>query len=372
MADADILIVGGGPAGLTTAGALKQDGLESTILDGGAKIGQSWEQRYDRLHLHTVRAFSGLAHYPIPRGYPKYLSKDQYARYLREYASHFNLNFVPNTRVQRVRQDNNRWAVEAGGETHSARVVILASGPFSRPVTPVWPGLEKYGGKTLHSTEYRSGSSFRNQRVLVVGSGNSGMEIAVDLVEQGAAPVTISVRACPPVVPRDFLGVPAQVFGILMHPLPPALSDRVGNLLSRLALGDLRRFGLSAPAWLPFSSHRTPVIDVGFVRLLKAGKIRVRPAIESITPGGVVYQDGREEAYDAVIFATGYQTGLDELLDPVGLIDQNGIPRFRSGTRTSLPGLYFMGFFDSLRGFLYESNLASRRLAREVRAFLDQ
>lgn len=373
MADADILVVGGGPAGLTTAGALKQVGLESTILDSGTRIGQSWEQRYDRLHLHTVRAYSGLAHYPIPRAYPKYLSKDQYAGYLREYASHFDLSFVLNTRVHRVRQKDNRWEVEsAGGETHSTRVVIIASGPFSQPVTPVWPGMATYCGKTLHSAEYRSGSSFRDQRVLVVGVGNSGMEIAVDLVEQGAAQVTISVRACPPIVPRDFLGVPAQVFGILMHPLPPALSDRVGNFLSRLALGDLRRFGLSAPAWMPFRSHRTPVIDVGFVHALKAGKIQVRPAIESFTPGGVVYQDGREEPYDAVIFATGFRTGLDELLEPDGLIDQAGIPRFYSGARTSLPGLYFMGYFDTLRGFLYESNLASRRLAREVRAFLSR
>lgn len=372
MADADILVVGGGPAGLTTAGALKQVGLESTILDSGTRIGQSWEQRYDRLHLHTVRAYSGLAHYPIPRAFPKYLSKDQYAGYLRDYASHFDLIFVPNTRVQRVCQDSKGWEVkDAEGETHSARVMIVASGPFSQPVTPVWPDLAKYGGRRLHSAEYRSGSSYRDQRVLVVGAGNSGMEIATDLVEQGASKVTISVRSCPPVVPRDFLGVPAQVFGIMMHPLPPAFSDRVGSYLSRIALGDLRRFGLSAPGWAPFRAHRTPVIDVGFVRALKAGMIQVRPAIESFTPGGVVYQDGREEPFDSIIFATGFRTGLADILEPVGLVDQYGIPRFPSGTRTSLPGLYFMGYFDTLRGFLYESSLASRRLAQEVRAYLN-
>src|SRR5512142_2542184 len=94
MPDVDILIVGGGPAGLTTAGALKQVGLDATILDQGERVGQSWEQRYDRLHLHTVRAYSGLAHFPIPRGYPQYLSKDQYAGYLRDYAAHFHLNVV--------------------------------------------------------------------------------------------------------------------------------------------------------------------------------------------------------------------------------------------------------------------------------------
>src|SRR5512146_903576 len=90
----DILIVGGGPAGLCAAGALKHAGLEATILDGGEGAGSSWVRRYERLHLHTVRAYSGLAHYPIPRAYPKYLTKDQYARYLRDYASHFDLHFL--------------------------------------------------------------------------------------------------------------------------------------------------------------------------------------------------------------------------------------------------------------------------------------
>ena len=123
MHDTGILIVGGGPAGLSTAGALKQAGLEPTILDGGERVGHSWEGRYDRLHLHTVRAYSGLAHFPIPGTYPKYLSKDQYAAYLRDYASHFDLKVVSGTLVERVRQVNTDgrpgWAVEAGSETWS-------------------------------------------------------------------------------------------------------------------------------------------------------------------------------------------------------------------------------------------------------------
>lgn len=380
MANADILIIGGGPAGLTTAGALKQAGLESTILDSGERIGQSWEKRYDRLHLHTVRAYSGLAHFPIPREYPRYLSKDQYAGYLREYASHFDLNFVPNTTVRRVHparaNGHTGWAVESENGQRFARVVVIATGPFGQLVTPVWPEIARYRGKMLHSAEYRSGIDFQHQRVLVIGTGNSGMEIAVDLVEQGAASVTISVRACPPVVPRDFLGVPAQVFGIWMNALPPSVSDRVGNVLSRIALGDLRRYGLSSPGWMPFRSHRTPVIDVGIVRALKAGKVRVRPAVRSFTSTGVIFEESHDENassedFDAVIFATGFRTGLEHLLEPVGLVDHNGNPRFPSGTATPHPGLYFMGYFDSLRGFLYESSLASRRLAQVVKSYLN-
>jgi putative flavoprotein involved in K+ transport len=371
MRSTEIVIVGGGPAGLTTAGALRQVGLESTILDSGERVGQSWAQRYDRLHLHTVHAYSGLAHFPIPRAYPKYLSKDQYAAYLRSYAEHFALNVIPNTRVKRIRQaemqGRSGWALEAASETWLSQVVVIATGQYNRPIYPDWPGLAQYRGAALHSSEFHTGRSFQKQRVLVIGAGNSGLEIAVDLVEQGAARVAVSMRSGPPIVPRDFLGVPAQVFGILMDAFPPPVSDQVGRILSRLALGDLQRFGLPVPGWMPFSAHRTPVIDVGFVPALKTGKISVRPAVRSFTPGGVVYQDQREEPFDAVIFATGFQTGLEELLEPKGLFDQHGIPRFASGAPTDCPGLYFMGYFDSLRGFLFESNLASKHLAREIK-----
>jgi cation diffusion facilitator CzcD-associated flavoprotein CzcO len=378
MQDTEILIIGGGPAGLTTAGALKQAGFEPTILDAGERIGQSWEQRYDRLHLHTVRGYSGLAHFPIPRTYPKYLSKDQYAAYLRDYAAHFKLNVVPGTRVKRIRQAETGtkpgWAVDAdaaaqhaGQLTWHARVVVIATGQYGRPVSPEWPGMAQYGGQTLHSSKYHSGRAFKDQRVLVIGAGNSGMEIATDLVEQGAARVAISLRSTPPVVPRDFLGTPAQVFGILMNSFPPGLSDRVGRTFARLAFGDLGRYGFPAADWMPFATHRTPVIDVGFVPALKAGKISLRPAVDSFTAAGVTYLDQREEPFDAVILATGFRSGLDELLEPQGLLNAQGNPRFPSGAPTACPGLYFMGFFDSLRGFLYESNLASQRLARALK-----
>jgi cation diffusion facilitator CzcD-associated flavoprotein CzcO len=370
MPDVNILIVGGGPAGLSTAGALKQVGLDATILDRGERIGHSWEERYERLHLHTVRAYSGLAHFPISPAYPKYLSKDQYAAYLREYAAHFELKVAPRTLVSRVRQEkiDGRpvWVVEAGAEQWTANVVVMATGQYCRSTSPDWPGQAQYGGVAMHSSKYRSGRAFANQKVLVIGAGNSGMEIAVDLVERGAAKVAISVRSGPPVVPRDFLGTPAQVFGIMMNAFPPGLSDRVGQAFSRLALGNLRRFGLPAASWLPFSAHRTPVIDVGFAAALKAGKLSVRPALRGFTSHGVIYQDDSEEPFDAVIMATGFHTGLEQLLEPEGLVDKSGIPLYPSGAATNCPGLYFMGYYDSLRGFLYESNLASRRLAQKL------
>jgi hypothetical protein len=372
MHESRVIVVGGGPAGLTTAGALKQVGIDAVILDRGERTGQSWEERYDHLHLHTVRAYSGLAHYPIPLSYPKYLSQKQYASYLREYAAHFNLQVMAQTEVTQVRQDpadgRMDWTIETGAETWIAQVVVMATGQFGKPFTPQWLGLEEFAGEKMHSAAYRSGHAFAGQQVLVIGAGNSGVEIAADLAEQGAG-VSISIRTAPPVVPRDFLGTPAQVFGILMHSFPPAISDRVGRTFSRIAFGDLRAYGLAEPAWLPFATQCTPVIDVGFVPALKAGKISIRPDVRQFTRSGVYFIDGQEAHFDAVIFATGFKSGLSQLLQPANLLDAKGNPRFASGTVTSYPGLYFMGFFDSLRGFLFESNLASQRLAREIKRY---
>lgn len=374
MPEADILIVGGGPAGLSSAGALKQAGLDPVILDGGERIGQSWESRYERLHLHTERAFSGLAYYPIPRRYPKYLSKDQYAAYLREYAAYFNLDIKPRSVVKRVRQVNGNgqpgWAVEEGAQTWQARVVVIATGAFGQPVCPNWPSQVGFRGEIIHSSQYHSGSAYRNRRVLVIGAGNSGLEIAVDLAEQGASQAAVSIRSGPPIVPRDFLGVSAQMFAILMKPFPRVVSDRIAVALSRLALGDLRHYEMPAPGWLPFTAHRTPVIDVGFTTALKTGRVRLRPAVQSFTPDGVIFEDDRKEPFDAVILATGFRTGLEQILEPAGLLDEHGNPRFPSGLPTSCPGLFFMGYYDTLRGFLYESNLASRRLAGVIKPWL--
>jgi cation diffusion facilitator CzcD-associated flavoprotein CzcO len=374
MPDVDIVIVGGGPAGLSTAGALKSIGLEAVVLDKDDRIGGSWARRYERLHLHTVRAFSGLAHFPIPRHFPKYISKDLYAQYLQDYARHFNLNYNLNSLVRKVRAaddgDTHNLIVETEGETWHSRVVVVATGQFCAPVLPNWSGLDEYQGRVIHSFRYKTGRDYAGQRVLVIGVGNSGAEIAADLAEQGASFVAISIRTPPPVVPRDLLGTPVQVFGILMSLLPPRLADQIGYTLARIAMGDLTRYGLRRPAWLPFTAKRIPIIDVGFIKEVKKGEVRVRPNIARFTRTGVVYEDGQEEGFDVVIAATGFTTGLDQLLDVSGMLDTKGLPMFPQGQPTAKSGLFFMGYVESQRGHLYEANLASRQLAKIVKKYL--
>ncbi|MEQ1758722.1 MAG: NAD(P)/FAD-dependent oxidoreductase [Vicinamibacterales bacterium] len=369
---ADVIIVGSGASGLSAAGALGHVGVKAVALEQDERIGGTWVRRYERLHLHTMRAFSGLAHYAIPRSYPQYVPKDQFAGYLEDYARTMKLDVRLRTHVSQVRPDGVSWRIQAEPQSFGARAVIFATGRYREPITPEWPGMDSFQGRVLHSAAYRSGADFAGQRVLVVGIGNSGAEIAADLAEQGAATVTIAVRTPPPIMPRDLFGlVPAQVLGLLFTPVPaPRLLDRGGAVLRRLGTGDLRRHGLGREAWGPFTSRRPAVIDVGFVRELKAGHITVRPAVDRCTSTGVVFADGQADSFDVIVAATGYRTALDKILRLPEAIAADGRPRFQSGQQTPIPGLFFIGYDETTRGVLYESNRASRRLARVVSRYL--
>ncbi len=372
MLEPSVAVVGGGPAGLSAAGALKRVGLDAVIFDRDHRIGGSWLRRYERLRLHTIRSFSGLAHFPMPSRYPRYVPKDLYAAYLQEYARKFELDVQLGCNVTRVsveeRPQTSRpaYVVQTDRGARRFRTVVVATGMFADPIGPTLVQSGRYRGTVLHSSQYFEGRRFAGKRVLVIGLGNTGAEIAADLAEIGASFVAVAVRTAPPVVPRDFLGTPVQLFGIALSCLPAPFADRIGSVIARVALGDLTRYGLRRAQWAPFSARRIPVIDVGFARALKSGRISIRPAAARLSETGVTFEDGREEIFDVVIFATGYATGLERFLAVPGVLDENNYPRFQSGVPTSAPGLYFIGFVRSHRGHLFEIDVASRRLARSV------
>jgi cation diffusion facilitator CzcD-associated flavoprotein CzcO len=319
-----------------------------------------------------VRRFSGLAYRPLPRRYPRYVPKAMFGEYLRDYAEHFGLDVRLSSPVRTIRPAGELWQIEADGTALEARVAIVATGHYNEPIVPRWPGAEGFRGRLLHSSEYRSGREFAGKRVLVVGIGNSGAEIAADLVEQGASFVAISVRTPPPIMPRDLFGLlPVQLLGLAFTPVPaPRLLDRGGAVLRRLGTGDLSRYGLGKAAWGPFTARRPAVIDVGFLAQLKAGRIHVRPNVSRLSEQGVVFADGSEEELAAIVAATGFETGLAELLAVPDAVRPNGQPAFRSGRTTPYPGFYFAGFDETVRGHLFEANRDSRRLAATVERYL--
>jgi len=360
MPDAVVIVVGGGASGLSAAAALTRRRIEVVVLEQDATVGGTWARRYDRLRLHSVRAFSGLAHFSIPRRFPAYLSRNDVVAYLDEYARHFNLRVITGTTVDRIRPRRDPqpgWIIDtAGGDRWHCRVVVVATGQYRDPILPAWPGREAYTGMLTHSTAYKNAAPYVGKRVLVVGAGNSGAEIATDLGDNGAKSVDLSVRTPPPIVPRDPFGMPVQRTSLLLSTLPVSIANRFARLTAKLTIGDLTRYGMPAPAeFSPYTTKRVPLIDVGFVDALKRGQITIRPAVECLTPTGAIFADGTNQAYDAIIAATGFSTGLDSLI---------------AAPDRAQPGVYFIGYFQSLRGHWFEANRASRRLAREVERYL--
>jgi putative flavoprotein involved in K+ transport len=179
----------------------------------------------------------------------------------------------------------------------------------------------------------------------------------------------VAVRTPPPIVTRELFGVmPVQLFGIALMPLHiPRVVDRVGAVLRKRAVGDLGPYGLGPPAWGPFTARRPAVIDVGFLDVLKAGRVTVRPAVEHLTASGATFADGSSEDVDVVVLATGFGTGLERVLrDVPAVVAADGQPLTRSGHPTAAPGLYFIGFDETIRGHLFEARRESKRLARTI------
>jgi cation diffusion facilitator CzcD-associated flavoprotein CzcO len=342
------LIVGAGPGGLAVAGRMRQADLDFVMIEKTDRVGDSWHRHYDRLHLHTVKELSHLPGLEFPDHYPRYVPRKELADYYQQYASAFSIEPLLGEEARKVRRSEERWVTTTGtGLEIISDNVVIATGLNHAPTRPHYPGEESFEGRLVHSREYHSPGPFLGERVLVVGMGNTGAEIALDLSEAGVD-TAISVRGPVNIVPRDVLGRPTQLTARMLARLPVGLGDRIGTLVRRLTVGDLSRFGIATPEIAPLAQLRergkTPVIDVGTVAAIKRGRIAVRPAIERLEADRVVFTDGREERYDTVILATGYRPMLEQLLgDTPGILDGKGLPEHVSAPEPN-HGLFFVGF----------------------------
>ena len=362
-----VVVIGAGPAGLATAAALQRVGVQSLILEQAEAIAARWRSHYDRLRLHTMREHSGLPFYPMPSTYPRYPTRDQVVRYLEEYAYRFGLRPHFGCRVRKVSRQHDAWCVSVDGQSLTASDVVVASGYNCVPYRPELPGLNCFAGEVLHTIDYRNPVPFRGKRVLVVGCGNSGGEVALDLCE-GGAKVALVVRGPTWVLPRDILGIPSQWSTLALLRLPLPLADTIATTLLRIVVGDLHRFGIQRPRRGPYSmileDGRIPLLDVGTLARIKSGAIRIRPAVAGFDGLRTRFKDGSEEPFDVLILATGFRTGLDELFDGDVLQGVRRQPR-AFGSEVS-PGLYFVGFRNPPTGALREIALEACRVATAI------
>jgi putative flavoprotein involved in K+ transport len=376
---ATVAVVGAGPAGLAAAATLKQAGVAAVVLEQRSQVGASWRGHYDRLHLHTARTLSDLPGLSFPRRNGRWVPRDGVVSYLQDYAERNELEIRFDTAVRRIVRGNGGWVLptEQGDQMESDQLeveqVVMATGYNRRPFLPDWPGRDGYTGELVHAGSYGNSVPYQGKQVLVVGAGNSGAEIAVDLVEGGAAGVRLSVRTPAHVFPRQAFGVPSQAVGIVARHLPVAVADRLLATLQRVLVGDLSRHGMPKPKSRPYSDYLSrdviPILDVGLVKLLKSRAVEVVSAVEAFDGARVMLSDGSTVTPDAVIAATGYRRDLEPLVGHLGVLEESGRPLVHGAdTHPSAPGLYFVGFTNPLSGNLRELGIQARAIAKVVAA----
>jgi hypothetical protein len=328
-------------------------------------VGASWRGHYDRLRLHTTRGLSALPRVPIPERLGRWVARDDFVSYLEHYARRISVPIRLGVRVERIDAAPTGWRLTTSAGELDAGQVVIATGHNHTPRLPDWPGKAAFIGEVIHSSAYRNPAPFRGRDVLVVGAGNSGAEIAADLVEGGAGKVWISIRTPPNIVRRDGpAGIAPQYLGILMRPLPLKIVDPLSLLVQKLVIGDLSRYGIAAPATgvaTRVLDGHIPLIDVGFLAQLKAGRIEVVPGITGFEGSEVICGARRLKA-DAVIAATGYSPGLEPIVGHLGVLDANGHPSYHAPQPSpQAPGLFFIGYSNPISGNL-------REIAHDARA----
>ncbi|MFD7864688.1 flavin-containing monooxygenase [Streptomyces sp. NPDC059783] len=371
--DRPVYVIGGGPGGLAAAAALREQGVRAVVLEKAADVGASWRGHYDRLHLHTTRRWSALPGLAMPRRFGRWVSRDDVVRYLEKYVEHHGLEVVTGVEVSRVDRadDGSGWRLTAtGGRELTGRAVVVATGFNHTPRIPDWPGRSGFTGELVHASAYRNPAPYAGKDVLVVGVGNTGAEIAVDLVEGGAGRVRLAVRTAPHIVRRSTAGWPAQATGILVRRLPVRLVDRAGGLMARVAVPDLAEHGLPRPDTGLYSRVKEgaiPVQDVGLIDAVKGGLVQPVAAVASFDGDAVVLADGTRVTPDAVIAATGYLRALEPLVGHLGVLDDRGRPVVHDArTPKQAPGLYFTGFTNPISGMFREMALDARKIAHRL------
>ena len=362
-----IVVIGAGAAGLASAAMLQRAGERVVVLER-ASIGAPWASRYDRLHLHTVRWLSGLPHYRMPRSYGKWPSRECVREYLQRYADRHGLDVRTGVEVERVDRAAAGWTVATAADVFAGDRVVVATGHSNVPFLPQWPGV--FQGEIVHSIDYRNPAPYQGRRVLVIGAGNSGAEIAVDVADGGAAATFLAVRTPPNIIRRDTSGFPSQVIGVAVERLPPPLLDRIGAALRRMTVPDLSARGLPAvkKPYSDFLRRRTvPILDVGLIDAVQDGRVRVVAALERFEGGSAVLADGSSVEVDAVIAATGFRTGLEPLVGHLGVLDDRGEPVVHGAQEhPDAPGLHFVGYRVALGGMLRYIGIEAKQLARAV------
>jgi putative flavoprotein involved in K+ transport len=312
----EVVVVGGGQAGLAVGYELAQRHLRFVILDAAATVGQVWRDRYDSLTLFTPAQYSSLPGMPFPKPADTYPTKDEVVTYLEQYVARFQLPLRLNTPVVALHQDGQGFVVETAGDTYQARAVVVATGPFQQPFIPAFAADLAPEVIQVHSSAYRNPGQLPPGPVLVVGAGNSGAQIADELARE--RDVTLAVGKRPPTLPQRLLGCDIfwwlHRFGFMRVPGSSLLGRRMRRL--------------------------DPLIGSNIGQLARTRGVRLVGRAVGASGNSVRFADGAAHPFGSVIWATGFRPHYAWL--DVAVLDPQGMPVQRQGV-TNVPGVYFVG-----------------------------
>ncbi|KAL7113228.1 hypothetical protein ACP275_04G049000 [Erythranthe tilingii] len=356
------VIVGAGPSGLAVAAGLKDQGVPFVILERADCIASLWQKRtYDRLKLHLPKKFCQLPGFPFPEHYPEYPSKRQFVEYLESYAANFDIAPQFNESVVSAKYDEpcRLWRVKttsssSGGAAaeeveYICQMLVVATGENAERVVPEIDGLKDFAGEVIHACDYKSGENYRGKKVLVVGCGNSGMEVSLDLCNHDAKPSMV-VRSSVHVLPREIFGKSTFELAMFMLKwLPLWLVDKMMLIFAWMILGNIEKYGLKRPTVGPLelkNRHgKTPVLDIGTLERIRSKEIQVVPGIKKFSCGSVELTNGENLEIDSVVLATGYCSNVPYWLQESEFFSKNGMPKAEfPNAWKGKAGLYAVGF----------------------------
>ena len=356
-----VCIVGAGSSGVTAAKALLEKGVAFECFEIGSDIGGMWRYENDNglssayrsLHIDTSRNNLGYSDFPIPGHYPDFLSHFQVIKYLEAYADRFGVrpHIRFNTRVEHVEREvdgaDGAWLVRLqGGEARRYRAVLVANGHLWDPRWPDFPG--DFSGTAIHSHHYRTSEPFRDKNVLVVGIGNSAVDIAVDVCKQ-ARSTLLSTRRSAWIMPKYIMGVPVDRWSSFLGrklKLPTRVTRALIRRLMFVAVGDQARYGVPRPRHAIWQEHAT--LSQELLSYVGHGWIGIKPNVKELRGKTVAFDDGSEEPVDAIIYATGYRTSFPFIDRALFEVRDGAVELYRRMLPPALPGLYMVGLVQPI------------------------
>jgi hypothetical protein len=343
------LVIGAGPVGLAMSAALKRRGLPFDVVDAGSGVGGNWLHGvYRSAHIVSSKKATEYADYPMPEDYPDFPSADQMLAYLKAFAEDRGLlaHCEFNKQVACVvPEDATRWTVKfADGQVRTYKGVIVCNGHHWDKRYPDFRGT--FAGEMLHSKDYRDVAQVEGKRVLVIGGGNSGVDMACDAGRFGES-CDISLKSGYWYLPKTFLGRPLT--DIPLWGLPIFVQRAILKTIVKLSIGDYRRYGLQRPNHKLFDRH--PAFGTDLLSAIRLGRVKPRPAIDHVDGNTVTFVDGSTGTYDLIVAATGFHASFPFLPDGLIKVKDNVVQVYGGAFPAGIRGLYIVGWAQARNGF---------------------